>query len=154
MNKLLTFLLSVVIYFKRSLRSHEIRIRLVMVRGRNLLSIKSQSYDCSNVILVLGLMRNCLVSSHAWLPINAICSLENLINLSLTFRKILIGIFIIFCSAFIYLTVCMILNNWLLDIISSLIILTEFSVLIELVRPIRALWIQNSWMFRFQAGYG
>ena len=152
LNKLLSFLLSVVIYFKWTLRSHKIWISLVMIGGRNLLSIKSQSYYCSYIILVLSLVWNRLVGSHSWLTINTISCLENLMHFSLTFRKILIRILIVFCFAFINLAVWMLLNYWVLNIIISLVVLAEFSILIELIGSCRSLWIQNSWMLRFQAG--
>ena len=153
LNKLLTFLLGMVVYFKRSLRSHEIWVSLVIVRRRNLLSIKCQSYYCSYIILVLSLVRNCLVSFHSGLPINTICSLENLLYFSLTFRKIFIGIFIILCFAFIYLAIWILLNDWLFEIVISLKILAKFSILIKLIWSLWSLWIQNSWIFWFQAGY-
>lgn len=152
LNKLLSFLLSVVIYFKWTLRSHKIWISLVMIGGRNLLSIKSQSYYCSYIILVLSLMWNRLVSSYSSLAINTISCLENLMYFSLAFRKILIRIFNIFCFAIINLAVRMLLNYWIFDIIISLVVLAEFSILVELIRSCRSLWIQNSWMLRFQAG--
>ena len=141
LNELLTFLLCVIIYLERSLWSHEIWVCLIMVRWGNLLSIKCQSYYCSNIILVLRLVRNCLISFHSSLPVNTICSLENLLYFSLTFRKILIWIFIIFGFDIICLAVGIILNNWLFKIIISLEILAEFSILIELIWSLCSLWI-------------